>query len=122
VERINVTIDETGGRELKEEENESMEHLYEEKTKDEEEVEGEDEEYRTEVEDKVHQLPPNTPNKQVQKNYPSDQIIRNKDVGFETRKRINSLEQTHLALSLTIEPNSFEEANKDEFWNKAMDE
>jgi hypothetical protein len=28
----------------------------------------------------------------------------------------------HLALSFMIEPNSFEEANKDEFWNKAMDE
>jgi hypothetical protein len=63
LERVNVTIDETGGRELKEEENESMEHLYEEKTKDEEEVEGEDEEYRIEVEDKVHQLPPKTPSK-----------------------------------------------------------
>jgi hypothetical protein len=43
VESINVTIDETGGRELKEEENESMEQLYE------EEVEGrrEDEEDQT---------------------------------------------------------------------------
>jgi hypothetical protein len=30
VESINVTIDETGGQELKEEENESMEQLYEE--------------------------------------------------------------------------------------------
>jgi hypothetical protein len=49
VESINVTIDETGGRELKEEENESMEQLYEEEIKDEEEVEGEDEEDQTEV-------------------------------------------------------------------------
>ena len=30
--------------------------------------------------------------------------------------------QTHLTLSSTIEPTCFEEANKDEFWNKAMDE
>jgi hypothetical protein len=30
VENINVTIDETGGQQLKEEENESMEQLYEE--------------------------------------------------------------------------------------------
>jgi hypothetical protein len=30
VEHINVTIDETVGRELKEEENESMEHIYKE--------------------------------------------------------------------------------------------
>jgi hypothetical protein len=28
----------------------------------------------------------------------------------------------HLALLSTIEPSIFEEANKDEFWNKAMDE
>jgi hypothetical protein len=33
-----------------------------------------------------------------------------------------SPEQTHLALLSTIEPNCFEEASKDEFWNKAMDE
>jgi hypothetical protein len=37
VEIINVTIDETGGRESKEEENESMEQLYKE-VEDEEEV------------------------------------------------------------------------------------
>jgi hypothetical protein len=35
VENINVTIDEIGRQELKEEENESMEQLYEEETKDE---------------------------------------------------------------------------------------
>jgi hypothetical protein len=35
VESINITIDETGRQELKEEENESMEELYEEETKDE---------------------------------------------------------------------------------------
>jgi hypothetical protein len=35
VESINVTIDETGRQELKEEENESMEQLYEEEAEDE---------------------------------------------------------------------------------------
>jgi hypothetical protein len=38
VEVINVTIDEIGGRELKEEENELMEQLYEEEAEAEEEV------------------------------------------------------------------------------------
>jgi hypothetical protein len=38
VESINVTIDKIGGQELKEEENESMEQLYEEEVGDEEEV------------------------------------------------------------------------------------
>jgi hypothetical protein len=28
----------------------------------------------------------------------------------------------HLALTYTIEPTYFEEAGKDEFWNKSMDE
>jgi hypothetical protein len=50
VESINLTIDETGGRESKEEENESVEQIYEEEEKDKEEVEEEDEEDQTEVE------------------------------------------------------------------------
>ena len=67
-------------------------------------------------------MPPKTPSKLVQKNHPSNQIIGNKDARVETRRIICSLEQMHLALSSMIEPNSFEEVNKDEFWNKAMDE
>jgi hypothetical protein len=56
------------------------------------------------------------------KNHPSDHIIENKYSGVETRRKICSPEQTHLALLSTIEPNCFEEDKKDEFWNKAMDE
>ena len=67
-------------------------------------------------------MPPKTPSRQVQNKHPSDQIIGNKDAGVETRRIILSPKQTHLALSSTIEPKSFEEASKDEFWNKAMDE
>jgi hypothetical protein len=65
---------------------------------------------------------PKTPSRQVQKNQPSDQIIVNKDAGVETRRRICSLEQMHLEFTSMIEPTYFEEANKDEVWNKAMDE
>jgi transposase InsO family protein len=122
MESINVTIDEIGRQELKEEENESMEHIYEEEEEDEKEVEGEDEENVIEVEEQVQKVPPKTTSKRVQKNHPSYQIIRIKDAGVETRRRICSLEQMHLALLSMIEPNFFEEANKDEFWNKAMDE
>jgi hypothetical protein len=86
------------------------------------EDEDEDEENLTEVEEQVQQVSPKTPSKRVQKNHPSDQIIGNKDAGVETRRKIRSPEQTHLALLSTIEPNCFEEASKDEFWNKAMDE
>jgi hypothetical protein len=120
VESINVTIDETGRPESKEEENKSMEQLFEEEAED--EVEEEDEENPKENEEQVQQVSPKTPIKRVQKNHPSDQIIGNKDVGVETRRKIHSPEQTHLALLSTIEPNCFEEANKDEFWNKAMNE
>jgi transposase InsO family protein len=124
VESINVTIDETGRPESKKEENKSMEQLFEEEyeKEEEEEYEDEDEENPTEVEEQVQQVSQKTPSKQVQKNHPSDQIIGNKDAGVETRRRICSPEQTHLALLSTIEPNYFEEASKDEFWNKAMDE
>jgi hypothetical protein len=61
-----------------------MEHLYEEETEDEKEVEGEYEEDLTKSKEQVQQVPPKTPSKQVQKNHPSDQIIRNKYVGVET--------------------------------------
>ena len=110
------------GNKLKEEENESMEQFYKEEEKDEREVEGEDEEDPTEEEEQFQQVPPKTPSRWVQKNHPSDQIIENKDAGVETRRRIRSLEQTHIALLSTIEPNYFEESNKDEFWNKSIDE
>jgi hypothetical protein len=60
LEIINVTVDETGGRKLKEEEKKSLERVYEEEANDEEEVEGEDEEDQTEVEEQVQQVPPKT--------------------------------------------------------------
>jgi hypothetical protein len=87
VESINVTIDETCRLESKEEENESMEQPFEEEAEDEKEVEEEDEENLTETEEKVQQVSPKTPRRRVQENHPSDQIIRNKDAGFETRRK-----------------------------------
>jgi hypothetical protein len=58
----------------------------------------------------------------VYKFHPSENIIGNKDAGVETRRRIHSPEQQHLALLSTIEPSSFEEANKDEHRIKHMNE
>jgi hypothetical protein len=52
LESINVTVGETGGRKLNEEEKELVEHVYEEETKDEEATEEEDEEYQIELEEK----------------------------------------------------------------------
>jgi hypothetical protein len=67
-------------------------------------------------------VPPKRPSRGLQKNHPSYQIIGKKHAGVETKRRIHSPEQTHLSLSSMIEPTSFEEARKDEFLNKAMDE
>jgi hypothetical protein len=71
VESINMTIDETGRPESKEEENESMKQPLEEETEDEKEVENEDEENPIEAEEEVQQVPPKTPSRRVQKNHPS---------------------------------------------------
>jgi hypothetical protein len=88
-----------------------MEQVYEEEAEDEKEVEGEDEEDLTKEEEKVQQVPPKKSSRRVQKNHSSDHIIGNKDVGVETRRRIHSPEQTHIALSSMIEPTCFEEAS-----------
>jgi hypothetical protein len=53
VESINVTIDETSRLESKEEENKSMEQLFEEEDENKVEEEDEDEENLTEAEEKV---------------------------------------------------------------------
>ena len=61
VESINVTIDETIRLESKEEENKSMEQIFEEEAEDEKKVEEEDEENPKKVEEKLQQVPPKTP-------------------------------------------------------------
>ena len=86
-----------------------MKQLFEEEDEKKEEEEDKDEENPTESEEQVQQISPKTPSKRVQKNHHSDQIIGNKEAGVETRRKIHSPEQTHLALLSTIEPNCFEE-------------
>jgi hypothetical protein len=65
VESINITIDETGRPESKEEENKSMGHLFEEEDEKQVEEEDEDEENLTEAEERVHKVSPKTPRKRV---------------------------------------------------------
>jgi hypothetical protein len=65
VESINVTIDETGRQESKEEEKKSMEQIFEEEDEKEVEEGDEDEENPTEEEKKVQQVFPKTPRKRV---------------------------------------------------------
>jgi hypothetical protein len=63
LESINVTIDETDRPESKEEENKSMEQLFEEEDEKEVEGEDEDEENLTDIEEQVQQVSPKTPSK-----------------------------------------------------------
>jgi hypothetical protein len=63
VESINVTIDETGRLESKEEENKSMEQLFEEEDEKEVEEEDGDEENLIEVEEQFQQVSPKIPSK-----------------------------------------------------------
>jgi hypothetical protein len=63
MENIKVTIDETGRLESKEEENKSMEQIFEEEDEKEVEEEYEDEENLTEEEEQVQQVSPKTPSK-----------------------------------------------------------
>jgi hypothetical protein len=93
VESINITIDETGRPESKDEENKLMEQLFKEEDEKEVEEDYEYEENPTEAEDQVQQVSPKTPRKRVQKNHPLDQIIGNTDARVETRRKIHSLEK-----------------------------
>jgi hypothetical protein len=63
VEGMNITINETGRPESKEEENKSMQQLFEEEDEKEVEEEDEDEENLTEAEDQVQEVSPKTPSK-----------------------------------------------------------
>jgi hypothetical protein len=123
VEGINVQIDETSVWNPKEERKDSAEQEGEEDLKEEVEEEEEQPEAEKEKDDpqNVH-IPPKNPSQWVQENHPSEQIIGNKDVGVETRRKLHSPEQIHLALLPTVKPNSFEQANIDEHWIKYMEE
>jgi hypothetical protein len=84
-----------------------------------EDAEVEEDEENTEAEQEeddqknIH-ISPKTPSRRVQKNHPSEHIIGNKYAGVETRRKLCSPEQRHLALFSTVEPSSFEEASTDE--------
>ena len=69
-------------------------------------------------------IPLRTPNRWVQKNHPPKQIIGDKSVGIETkrRKQAHTPEQVHLSLLSIIEPSNFEESKRDEHRIKEMEE
>ena len=59
----------------------------------------------------------------TRKNHPEIQIIGDESKGVQTRRKIlQESEQSHIALLSTIEPQCFNEANKDKDWVAAMNE
>lgn len=62
------------------------------------------------------------PKKYVQKIHSKDQIIRGKNKGVRTRRRlVETSEQTNLYFLSKIEPNNFAKASKDDGWMKGME-
>jgi len=68
------------------------------------------------------QISPKIPSKRIQKNHPLERIIGNMDTGVETRRKLCSPKQIHIALLSIVEPNNFQEANIDEHWIKDIEE
>ena len=69
-------------------------------------------------------MPSKTPNQQVQRNHPLEQIIGDRSNGVKTRRRkqVQTLEQVHLSLLSIVEPRNVEEAKRDKHWIKEMEE
>jgi regulator of extracellular matrix RemA (YlzA/DUF370 family) len=63
---------------------------------------------------------PRSPSKRVQKNHLESQIIVDKSVGVETRRRL-AFDSEQAMLSL-IEPKSIKEVVKSKYWIKSMNE
>jgi hypothetical protein len=68
--------------------------------------------------------PSKTLSKRIQKNHPEEQIIGDLNAGVGTRSRRKESTSTHEQVSLIslFEPKRIEEAIKDEYWMKAMNE
>ena len=117
VETINVKIDESNSSIKEQEDSDTQE---EEEMIQEEEQEDQEEEHQDEEEERSSQQEPQTPlktpNRRVQKNHPSTQIIGDKSAGVETRRRKQgeTPKQAHLSLMSVIEPKNVEEAKRDE--------
>ena len=59
-----------------------------------------------------------TPNRNMIRNSPNDQIIGSKEKGVMTRSRINE----ELCLISQVEPKNVDEACRDDYWKQAMKE
>ena len=73
--------------------------------------------------DSNQQSTSNSSSKIIQKYHPASQIIGEKDKGVQTRRKlIRNTEQSHIAFVSMLEPESFNEASKDDHWVKAMND
>ena len=111
VETINVKIDEsnTSIKQQEDSDTQEEEEMVQEKEQESQEEEPQDEEEEGSSQQES-QTPLKTPNRRVQKNHPSNQIIRDKSTGVETRRRKQGKTPKHAHLSLLsiIEPKNVE--------------
>jgi len=116
VDSIDVVIDEKGyiPRQVNHEDIEEDEDYPPNQSDDEEEEPQEAPKEQIRIEEK-------SPSKYVQKNHPESQILGQKEAGVQTRRTIAEA-SSYLALLSSTEPQSVQEACKDECWVKAMDE
>ena len=104
VETINVKIDESiSSPDIQEDSNEQDEGeiIQEEEEEEHQEEEKQDEKELEEGSNQqVPQTPSKTPNRRVQRNYPLEQIIGDRSIGVETRRRKKMQTPEHVHLSL----------------------
>jgi FtsZ-interacting cell division protein YlmF len=65
----------------------------------------------------------NSSSRITQNNHPASQIIGEKYKGVQTKRNlIKNTEQSHIAFISMLEPKNFNEASKDEYWVKEMND
>jgi transposase InsO family protein len=123
MESENVKVDDLTSRRIKSQDNSQVDERRRDDDDEEETKEIQEEESQSEEENEEEASPrqeSKAPSRRVQRDHPESQIIGNKSVGVETRRRL-TYESEQAMLSL-IEPKTFAEASKDEDWIKAMNE
>jgi hypothetical protein len=123
MESENVKLDDLTSRRIKSQDNSQVDERRRDGDDDDEIEEIQEEESQSEEENEEEASPrqdSKAPSRRVQRDHPESQIIGNKSVGVETRRRL-TYESEQIMLSL-IEPKTFAKVGKDEDWIKAMNE
>jgi hypothetical protein len=123
VESANVKVYDLTSRRIKSQDNSQVDEKRRDDDDDEETKEIQEEESQIEEENEEEASPrqdSKTSSRRVQRDHPESQIIGNKNVEVETRRRLTF--QSEQAIISLIEPKTFLEARKDEDLIKSMNE